>query len=95
MGVLTLADAIELEVLCEDYAEWCELKADIKANGRTQKVTTESGAEFERQRPQVAMLSDCDRRLKSHLIEFGLSPASRSKISLIEKADESEFFNNA
>ena len=96
MNVLTKADAIELEILCEVYVEWQELKADIAKNGRTQDVTTKGGGTFTRQRPQVAMLQDCDRRLRGHLSEFGLSPASRSKISVAEKSDnEDEFFNGA
>lgn len=96
MGVLTQADAIELEVLCEDYAEWLELKKDIQANGRVQTVTTKSGDEFIRQRPQVGMLQDADRRLKGHLAEFGLTPASRSKVTISEKSEgEDKYFGGA
>jgi P27 family predicted phage terminase small subunit len=89
MGVLAKADAMALERLCETYAEVVELTANIKAKGRTQVVETESGAEFERQRPQVAMLADADRRFKSYLIEFGLTPAARSKVNVSEQPEQS------
>lgn len=80
MGVLDTSDGLALERLCECYVEVRELTKDIRENGRTQKVQTESGAAFERQRPQVAMLADADRRFKSYLVEFGMSPAARSKV---------------
>lgn len=88
MGVLTAADAIILERACECYAEVNELKLDLRANGRVQVVTTQSGDRMERQRPQVAMLADADRRLKSYLVELGLSPASRSKVHVQAETQE-------
>lgn len=36
---------------------------------------------MERQRPQVSMFQDADRRLKGWLTEFGLTDASRGKVS--------------
>lgn len=89
MGVLDRADAMALERLCETYAEVVELTRDIRERGRTQTTITESGSEMERQRPQVAMLADADRRFKSYLVEFGLSPAARSKVQVVPEVEES------
>lgn len=90
MGVLTAADAIVLERACECYAEVNELKMELRSGGRVQVVPTKGGAPMERQRPQVAMLADADRRLKSYLVELGLSPAARSKVHATEQPDETE-----
>lgn len=80
MGVLTEADAAALEQMAETYAEMVELRADIAANGRFQTVTTKAGGEMERLRPAYAALMDADRRLKAWLVEFGKTPAARSKV---------------
>jgi len=90
MGVLAKADGLALERLCECYAEVVELSRDIQKNGRTQVVVTKSGDAFERQRPQVAMLAAADRRLKSYIVEFGLSPAARSKVHVSQDAEETK-----
>lgn len=85
-GLITEADVFALERACETVAEVQELKADIAENGRTQKVKIkgakkgEKSVIMERQRPQVSMLQDADRRLKAWLVEFGLTPAARTKV---------------
>lgn len=86
MGVLTEADAYALERLAELYAEIVALQGAIAENGRTYESRTEGGGMIVRPRPEVAMLADVDRRFRAYLIEFGLTPAARSKV----KADGSE-----
>lgn len=79
-GVLTEADAAALEQLAETYAELVDLRQDVAENGRFQTVTTKSGGEMERMRPAYAALMDADRRLRAWLVEFGKTPAARSKV---------------
>jgi len=90
MGVLTEADAVALEQLCEVYAETVELRADIAENGRFQTVGTKAGGEMERLRPAYAALMDADRRLKGWLVEFGKTPSSRSKVKSDGEGAENE-----
>jgi P27 family predicted phage terminase small subunit len=79
-GVLTEADAAALEQVAETYAEIVALRQDIAANGRFQVVETKAGGEMERMRPAYSALMDADRRLKGWLVEFGQTPAARSKV---------------
>lgn len=76
--------------LCLCWGEWLELAEDIRSNGRFQRVRTKAGAEaedsdegafMERVRPAVAAFQDADRRLKGWLTEFGLTDASRGKVT--------------
>ncbi len=89
MGVLTLADGLALERLCDIYDEILELRKDIEKHGRTYEsikmLDDDKGLPVAEQllikpNPAVAMLSDADKRFKSYLVEFGLTPAARSKI---------------
>ena len=82
MGVLTVADAFALERLCDIYAEILILREDIKTEGRTYKTETQQGDTLTKANPSVAMLADADRRFKSYLVEFGLTPAARSKVNV-------------
>jgi len=43
-------------------------------------VETKAGGEMERMRPAYSALMDADRRLKAWLVEFGQTPAARSKV---------------
>ncbi|UMS13629.1 phage terminase small subunit P27 family [Escherichia coli] len=81
MGVLTIADALALERLCDIYADILQLRDTIAVEGRTYTVQTEGGFLI-KANPAVAMLADADRRFKGYLIEFGLTPAARSKVKV-------------
>lgn len=88
MGVLTEADVFALERACTVYAEIAELEQLLAQLGRKTYITNnEAGMQMVRALPQVAMLADADRRLRGWLCEFGLTPASRSKVSTTGDAD--------
>lgn len=92
MGVLTRCDRTALESLCETHAEIIGLRREISAYGKTTySVVTQSGDEMIRGLPQVAQLSDAERRLLALLTQFGLTPASRSKVSKIVEKKASKF----
>jgi P27 family predicted phage terminase small subunit len=87
MGVLTEADGVALERLCDCYAEILECRALIEEQGRTYSSIRGVGDDdspieqvLMKANPAVAMLADADRRFKSYLVEFGLTPAARSKV---------------
>lgn len=91
-GVLTQADAVSLQALCERYADWRELREEVRAEGRTYSTTNPAGDEMIRPNPKAAMLDEAERALKGWLIEFGLTPAARSKVAAIgEKKNENPF----
>lgn len=88
MGVLTEADALALERLCDCYAEILECRELIARDGRTYSSVSTAKNEGDlpsvlmKANPAVAMLADADRRFKGYLVEFGLTPAARSKVEI-------------
>lgn len=96
MGVLTVADELALERLCECYAELEEARAslarpvlasgkdgepvEIAAAGQVTYVTHSANGSMVRARPEVAAIAEADRRLKGYLAEFGLTPSTRSRV---------------
>lgn len=92
MGVLARCDRTALESLCETHAEIIGLRQEIAEHGKTTySVVTQSGDEMIRGLPQVSQLSDAERRLLALLTQFGLTPASRSKVSKIVERKASKF----
>jgi P27 family predicted phage terminase small subunit len=81
MQVLTKADQTALEMLCDAYAEYREARAYIEDKGMTYETTATSGDVIYKVYPQVAIASDAYKRIRSMMTEFGLTPASRSKVS--------------
>jgi|SRR3990167_1452911 len=101
MGVLTEADSSALERLCDCYADILECRELVQRDGRTYssittRTTSEEGEETTVQEvksllkanPAVAMLRAADAQFKSYLVEFGLTPAARSKVHGSEDGDE-------
>ena len=81
MRILTVADGLALEGLCEAYAELCTARAVLKKRGaRTYSFETKAGETVFRSYPEVAQVADADRRFRSWLVSFGLTPADRSRV---------------
>jgi P27 family predicted phage terminase small subunit len=87
MGVLTEADAMAVELLCEARADWLSARDEITAAGG-ETYTTEAG--LIKAHPAVGMRNDAARRLQSLLAEFGMSPSSRSKVSAQEPDEKTD-----
>lgn len=81
MRTLTVAGGLALEDLCEAYAELCTARAVLKNRGaRTYSFETKAGETVYRSYPEVAQAADADRRFRSWLASFGLTPADRSRV---------------
>ena len=91
MRVLTAADVSALATLCETEAEYWDARADVAQNGTRLEVFDERGSKW-LMNPSVNLSSDAFKRLKSMLVEFGMTPSSRSRISVKTKADEEDPF---
>lgn len=92
MGVLTEADAFALERLCDCYADILELRELVEQDGRTYETTSTQGEKVIKANPAVSMLADADRRFKGYLVEFGLTPAARSKVQIKDDDPEEDQF---
>ena len=79
MGVMTHADGPALELLVDAYAEWRQARDVVEDLGATYESETEHGS-IVRARPEVAIAADAWRRCKAMLVEFGATPAARTKV---------------
>jgi P27 family predicted phage terminase small subunit len=92
MGVLTEADGPALEGLCEAYADVRRARASLAAaDGLYYETINKAGGLMLRTRPEVAIISDADRRLAMWFAKFGLTPADRSRVSANLQDSGNEF----
>ncbi len=107
MGVLTPADGKALAAYCSAFEQWMLADQDIRKRGIMVRSLKFRAGAYRRNRktgetvpytyyevrknPAVGIKSDALKLMKTYLIEFGLTPASRSKLH-IEKPTEADPF---
>ena len=79
MRIATSVDPAAFAMLCDALGEYVDARTVVIAEGAT--YWTRGKVEMLRVRPEVTIASEAGRRAKMMLTEFGLTPASRSKVS--------------
>lgn len=82
MGVLTEADGLALERLCDCYADILACRELIERDGRTYTTIDQNANILIKNNPAANQLRAADAQFKSYLVEFGLTPAARSKVNV-------------
>ena len=85
MGVLTDVDMASFAGYCQAYARWRENEEFISKNGSL--VRTPSG--YWQQVPQVSIAQQYLKQMERFAEQFGLTPASRSRIIAEGSGDNS------
>jgi P27 family predicted phage terminase small subunit len=88
MGVLTEADAFALERLCDCYADILACRELIERDGRTYTTLDQNSNTLIKNNPAVNQLRAADAQFKSYLVEFGLTPAARTKVNAKDPDDD-------
>lgn len=88
LGLLTQIDRAALAAYCQAYARWREVEEVIRKQGLT--LTTESG--YVMPRPEVKIAEKAMQTIRAFCSEFGLTPSSRSRMTLPEVEDDAEDF---
>jgi len=87
MGVLTKADGPALIAYCKLHALNVKAEAAIKKYGIVFAKVDEVGVSVLKKNPAVSIFESTSRLIRSFLQEFGLTPASRSKVAASEGRD--------
>ncbi len=98
LNVLTVVDRAALAAYCECFALWERARREVAKNGITftTKAVVKVGDKDEviilgiKRNPAVAVCSEALRMMKSYLVEFGLTPASRSRLSVEQPPKDSD-----
>ena len=77
-GLLTVVDRAALEAYCQTYARWRWAEDVLRAKGHVYLTATG----FLKDRPEVGIAERSLKLMKAFMVEFGMTPSSRSRISL-------------
>lgn len=88
MRVATIADRMAVSLLCEAFGRWVEAKEALAKRGSTTYDTeTESGSVMHREYPEVGQVERAWKQVLEAAKEFGMTPASRSKVNAVQAGD--------
>ena len=93
-GVMTEMDQEILHIFCGEYEMFVDATKNMKAFGGP-VVKTDKGNPI--QNPYLSVANQCKERMIKILLEFGMSPASRSRVTAAPRAKPKslaeKFFN--
>ena len=78
LGILTEVDGAALAIYCQAYSTWVQAVERIKKTGMIVKAP--SG--YPIQNPYLAIANKAVEQMNRFLTEFGMTPSSRSRISV-------------
>lgn len=87
LGLLTIIDMAALAAYCVAYSRWVEAEDMIRKHG----MLVKSPNGYPMQSPYLAIANKALDQMKGFLTEFGMTPASRSRLSINDKGQEDEF----
>lgn len=83
LGLLTIVDGTALAGYCQSYARWREAEEFLEKHGTIFVIKDDEGKpKYMQQVPQVSIAQKSLQAVKSFCAEFGLTPSSRSRMSL-------------
>jgi len=88
MGVLTEVDGPALAAYCEAWASWTAALKDIRKNGLSYVAPTG----VKHLNPVIPERDKAIQVMKTFLVEFGMTPASRSRIHVTPPPKEEDPF---
>ena len=87
-GVLLALDRVMLASYCATYARWRAAQDQITEHGLTYETTTINGRQV-KANPAVAIAASASQQMRLLATEFGMTPASRSRVTATNPPDES------
>ena len=86
LGVLTVVDGPALTNLCQTYVRWRAAEEFIAKHGECYPLRSQSGQiRYMQQFPQVSIARNLLHQLRGFYQEFGLTPASRTRIEVNDR----------
>ena len=87
MGLISDLDRSAFAAYCTAYGRWIEAEEALKTYG----LMLKSPNGFPVQSPYLAVANRALEQMRSLLSEFGMSPASRSRVSGVATHEDDEF----
>ena len=90
MGLLSLADRTALAAYCVAYSRWLDSETQVKKFGAIVK-SPEKG--FPMKSPYLTIADQAMESMRKFMVEFGLTPSSRSRIKVPDGGQAKDEFD--
>ena len=90
MGLLSAADRTALAAYCTVYSRWVAAEAQVRKFGAIVKSPQKG---FPMKSPYLSIADQAMEAMRKFMIEFGLTPSSRSRIRVPEDATAANEFD--
>lgn len=90
-GTLVIQDVFYVQELAESRGKVLKLRSEVELDGYTYDVISRDGVSYKKANPAVAMLEGAERHYAALLAKGGLTPSDRSRVSIVNRGDDSEF----
>lgn len=88
-NLLQVVDRAALAAYCQAWARWVDAELAMQTDGFHMVATTGNGYEYVS--PWFQVSTQALKQMKTFLVEFGLTPASRTRIQAPEQAEHDEY----
>jgi len=89
LGLLTGVDAAELAAYCCAYGRWIEAEREVKKHGL---LVPSAVPGVLKSNPAIAVVNQCLTQIDKFSSQFGMTPASRSRISVAPPSKQDDPF---
>lgn len=95
-SLITIVDNGSLFALCNEFGRYCEANDLVQAQGLQVEIPVfnnkgeQTGSKID-VNPMIKVVSDAFKNYRAMALEFGLTPASRTKIAAPTKVDNDPF----
>jgi len=89
MKLLSRADRSALAAYCTAYGRWVTAEAQVQKHGTIVKSPDKG---FPMKSPYLTVADQSMETMRKFLVEFGLTPSSRSRIKVPDRGDEPDEF---
>lgn len=87
MRVLTDTDMTALAAYCDAYGRWLEARVLLDRDG----LLVDTGTGSQKVHPAWTIANQAMTQMRAFMVEFGLTPSSRSRVRVDAPAEKSEF----
>ena len=87
LGYLTEMDRAALTAYCDSYGRWADASVILRKEGLIIRTETERIV----QNPALAIIAQALKEMKGFLVEFGMTPSSRTRIVSPKKKPKNSF----
>lgn len=88
MRISAASDKHALAMMADMHSIYRKMRKILEVEGFTYETTNQHGDTMFRARPEVAILSDAWKNVRSMMSEFGLTPSARAKVSATGEKEE-------